>query len=470
MSKITKPTKTVRRHRDAPANWQFRARPDGTGKPRWIPSPTLRKAGWKPRDLKDATGAFLSEGLSRDAARAINHQVEAWRAGRLVAAEFAAMAPEGAAETVGSVLPQAVDRLSIGRLIDAFVGVRDPATGEWKDASREFAKLKPSTQRGYRTSLKRGVDTLAGFVVLPAADDPDALDRYTLAVATVRASKVTILQPAETPTGMVNLLYTAYWALHDKAGVHQAYAVLAAWSAFLKWAQKHQSASIRRSWAAEVSRDTPPGRIRPLTWPEVKALVTAADAMGLPSIGDAVVLGVDLSWSQVDRLSLTWDRLKDGRAFTGADGRQKTGRVGGTPLTILGRARVARILERQRAMPARPTHVLWCELTDRPWQGAHYRSKFADVRAEAAKACPSLLVGPASDPAKGAGDADLRDTAFTWMKNAGLSDDGIASRTLQSRKHIGELGDAAYGEIGPEISDPAMRQFEAYLNKIGAVL
>ena len=38
------------------------------------------------------------------------------------------------------------------------------------------------------------VDTLAGFVVLPAKDDPDTLDRYDLAVATVRASKVTALE------------------------------------------------------------------------------------------------------------------------------------------------------------------------------------------------------------------------------------------------------------------------------------
>ena len=467
---MSKVQNRVRRHADAPANWQWRPRPDGSGRPRWIPSPTLRKAGWKPRDLKDATGAFLSEGLSRDAARAINAQVAAWRAGQLVSADVAAIAPPGAAEAAGAVLPQAVDRLSIGRLLDAYQGVHDPRARAWSGAAREFDKLKPSTRAAYRKSLKRLVDTLAGFAVLPDADDPDALDRYTLAVATVRASRVTILQPAETPTGMVNLLYDAYWGLHDKAGVHQAYAVLAAASAWLKWCQKHQSATVRRSWAAEVSRDTPPGRIRPLTWPEVRALVEAADAMGLPSIGDAVVLGIDLSWSQIDRLSLTWDRLKDGRAFTGVEGRQKTGRVGGTPLTALGRTRVAAILERQRAMAARPTHVLWCELSERPWEGDHYRKQFARVRARAALACPSLLVGPGSDPAKGAGDADLRDTAFTWMKNAGLSDDGIASRTLQSRKHIGELGDAAYGEIGPEISDPAMRQFDAYLSRIGAVL
>ena len=309
---------------------------------------------------------------------------------------------------------------------------------------------------------------LAGFVVLPDPADPDAMAAYALATARVRASRVHILQPTETAHGMVNMLYTTYQALYARAGQHQAYAVLAAASAWLKWCQRHQSDTIRRSWASEVGRVTPQGRVRPLTWPEVQALIQAADAMGLPSIADAVILGVDLSWSQADRLALTWDRLKKGRAFTGREGRQKTGRVGGTPLTIMGRTRLAAIIARQRAMPARPTHVLWCELTNAPWSGDLYRKQFARVRASAAVDCPSLLAGPPNDPTKGAGDADLRDTAFTWMKNAGLSDDGIASRTLQGRQHIAQLGDQAYGEIGPAIADPAMRLYEAYLQKIGA--
>lgn len=467
---MTKPTKPrrYRRHGDAPANWQFRPRPDGTGRPRWIPAPGLRKAGWRARDLKDEQGAFLSEGLSRDLAREINAAVDAWRRGELVPAAFADIAPEGAAEQAETARPVAVDRLSIGRLLDAYFDSRE-FQGSPDNRGQQVGGLKPSTQRSYRTSLKRLVDTLAGFVALPAKDDPDALDRYDMAVAIVRASKVTTFAPSETDQGVVDLLYTAYWKLHAHVGKHQAYAVLAAASAWLAWCRRHQSRSIQ-NWAAEVRRDTPPGRIRPWTVEEFKTMVATADAMGLPSIGDAIVLGLDLSWSQVDRLSLTWDRLKNGRALTGVDGRQKTGRVGGTPLTSLGRARVAQIIERQRAMPAKPTHVLWCEATGKPWQGDFYRKQFAEVRAEAAKTCPSLLIGPPSDPDKGAGDADLRDTAFTWMKNAEINDDGIASRTLQSRKHIAQLGDANYGEIGPEIADRAGRQFDAYLIKSGVVL
>lgn len=450
MTKTASPRR-FRRRTDAPANWQFRA-----GRPRWIPSPALRRAGWRARDLKDGAGAFLSEGLSRDAARDINAAVAAWRRGEPVPPAFASIAPEGAAVEGGAALPQALDRLAIGRLLDAFFESRE-FLGAVDARGVVSGGLKPSTQRGYRTSLKRMVDTLAGYVVLPDRSDPAALAAYEHAVATVRAARASILAPAETAAGMTNLLYDAYWALHAHAGKHQAYAVLAAASAWLKWCQKHQSSTIRRSWASEVSRDTPPGRVRPWTVEEFKAMVAAADRLGLQSVGDSIVLGLDLSWSLVDRLKMTHATLPGDRATAA---RSKTGRVGGTPLTSLGRARMAMVRERHDAMDAHPTHVLISEATGKPYpeDGDHYRNQYAKVRAEAAKAVPSCAE---------IRDQDLRDTAFTWMKNAGLSDDGIASRTLQSRKHIADLGDAHYGEIGPEISDPAGRLFEAYLVKQG---
>lgn len=464
MSKASKPTpRRFRRHGDAPANWQYRANPDGTGRPRWIPAPGLRKAGWKARDLKDAGGAFLSEGLSRDAAREINAAVAAWRRGDPVPAAFASMAPEGAAvDGAPGLIPVAVDRLSIGKLLDAYLDSR-----EFKGATDArgvvTGGLKPSTQRGYRNSLKRLVDTLAGFVILPGKDDPDALDRYTLAVATVRAARVNILEPTETPSGMTNLLYDAYWALHAHAGQHMAYGVLAAAGAWLKWCQKHQSAAIRRGWASEVSRDTPPGRIRPWTAVEFKAMVAAADALGLHSIGDSIVLGLDLSWSLIDRLQLDWSNTANDRAFTGASGRAKTGRVGGTPFTSLGLARLGLIRDRLRKAEVQPhpdRPILISEATQAPYdtEGSHYRRQFAKVRAQAA-----LTVASCAEIR----DQDLRDTAFTWMKNAGLDDDGIASRTLQSRAHIGQLGDHHYGEIGPAIADRAMRQYDTWLINAG---
>lgn len=463
----TRKTRRYRRHSDAPANWQWRPRPDGAGRPRWIPGPGLRKAGWKGFDLKNPQGEYLSEGESRDLAREINAAVETWQRGEDIGPTFAHIAPAGAHAPEGApaVLPQATDRLSIGRLMDDF------------EASRKFkgsidargvlkGGLSPQTQANYRRALKRLVDALAGYAKLPPRHDEKQQAAYRMAVAQVRATHATVLAPVERPDGMIRLLEDAYWALHADAGHHAAHYAMAATSAWLRWCQRNVSTQIRQAWVSDVSRETPPGRIRPWTVEEFKVMVATADRMGWRSIGDSITLGLDLSWSQTDRLKLTWNRLRNNRAMTGTDGRQKTGRVGGTPLTALGRIRVAEIAARHAALPAHPTHVLICETSGKPWHRKTYGDRFAEVRAEAAKTCPSLLDDPETGH-KGAWDADLRDTAFTWMKNAGLSNDGIASRTIQGLRYIADLSDTSYGEIGPEIADPAARLYETYLRKVG---
>jgi integrase len=441
MTKTTKSAVRRQRPRGAfPAGWT-----PHRGRWRWLPSPTLRRAGWRPVDLRDPkTGDWLSEGQSLDRARWIVAQVAAWRRGEVIPADCAAFAPAGSCDAGPAVLPVATDRLSIGKLLEAY------------QASPEFARLKPKTQFGYRHDLKRLVDALAGFAQLPDKSDPDALARHEFATALVKSKPVSILAPAETATGMVNLLYDAYWALHDKGGPHRAYQSMAAAGAWLTWCGRFQSASVV-NWTRTVRRDTPPGRIRVLSWDEVKALVQAADRLGLPEIGDSIVLGVDLSWSQTDRLHLTWDRLRNDVADTGQTGRRKTGRRGGAPLTALGLARVAEIRARQADMDAKPLHVIWSARLGGPMNhddGSFYRKRFAEVRAEAAKACPSVA---------DATDADLRDTAFTWMEEAGLDDTLKASRTLQSRANMKQLADRHYGEIGPALSDEARRRYDAHL-------
>lgn len=447
------PKKRQRARRDVPMGWTWR-----DGRPRWIPSPTLRGQGWKGCDLKDKAGAWLGRGASLERAADIAAVVAGWRLDQAIDPAFADIAPAGSIAVRDAALVKP-DRLSIGALIDAFL------------ASDELAQKAQGTRRDYRGKLKRLVDVLAGHVVLPAAGDVEAKAAYAAAVAQVRLELVTTLAPVETEDGLVDLLHLAYWKLNKQVGKHQAYGVMAAASAWLAWCRERQSRSIR-NWAAEIRRETPPGRINPLSWDVFKALVEAADRLGEFSMGDAIVLGVDLSWSQVDRLALKWDRVKEGRCMTA---RQKTGRVGGTPLTDLGLTRLAKIQARQAAMAAQPTHVLWCEERWRtahrakpalirqagPWNEDFYRKVFAKVREEAAKLCPE---------ASTATDADLRDTAFTWAKEAELTDDGIASRTLQSRKNIAQLGDNHYGAIGPAIADPARDKLNAYYRAKGMVL
>lgn len=430
-----------------PAGWTWR-----DGRPRWIPSPTLRRAGWRAMDLKDRDGRFLARGASIDAAAAIVAAVDAWRGGRPVPTAQASIAPTGAL-AAGPPAP-AKDRLSIGALADAWL------------ASEEFARRAPGTQRDYRGKLKRLLDVLAGFVALPAPDDKAGKARHAAAVAQVRASSIFVLEPADTGAGISDPLHKAYWTLHGKAGVAQAAGVMAVASVWLTWCRKRQSRAVA-NWAADVSRETPPGRIRTATWDELQALVAAADKLAMPHVGDAVILGVDLSWSEVDLLALTWPRVAGDRAVTGEGGRIKTGRVGGTPLLpSLGVKRLAVIRARNQAAGVEPTHVVHlprqrARKRTAAADGHLFRKHYAKVRAEAAKACPSVA---------DLQFADLRDTGFSLGRAAGFTDDMTASRSLQSRKNIQQLGDRHYGEIGPDIADQGAVLLEAYVQKLGVKL
>ena len=177
-----------------------------------------------------------------------------------------------------------------------------------------------------------------------------------------------LLPPAFGQSGSFEI-ERAYDALRADAGEAMAHGVLACVSAWLGWCVKK-----RRVWptnpAALVTRRAPAGRIVTWSWPELVALVRAAEAASLPSIADAIVLAVDLSWSQQDLLALTWGQISD-------DGhvkhrRIKTGVAGNPPLLAIGRARLAEIRERWADAKVRPTHVLVCEMTGNRWEPARH--------------------------------------------------------------------------------------------------
>ncbi|WP_298161084.1 hypothetical protein [Brevundimonas sp.] len=469
MAKRPAPSKTAyRRHGDLPAYFQFR-----NGRPAWIPSQGLRDAGWKRFDLKDAEGEYLSQGAAIDQAALINDAVGQWREGRSVPMAHAAYAPAGACGD-SPTIRRAEDRLSIGALMDAWCGVTAPFKGGQKTIvlkppSDKFAELRESTQREYRSKMKRLLDVMAGYVDPPGSDATEA-ERlaYHRAVAETRSESIFALQADEDDDGVNDPLREIYSVLRKKAGPNMAVGTLVVTGVWLNWCRAHKTRRIQ-NWAAEVDRSKPSGRIRVLNWAEIHALIAAAEAMDRPSIADAVILGLDLSWSQADRLALTWNRVttdENGRtrALTRSVltdgpkaerlGRAKTGRIGGTPFLSIGLTRIAEIRARQQKMDAHPTHVLWCETTGAPWNASHFRHTFADVRALAAKSVPSVA---------DATDQDLRDTAITFCRRAGLSIDETCARSLQSRRRVLDLWDESYGEIGPEIADGGADRMNEWL-------
>lgn len=448
------PKRKIRSHGQLPAGWTWR-----DGRPRWKASPTLRKAGWRDRDLKDGAGLWLARGPSIEAAEAIVAGVAAWREGEPVPAALAAVAPQGATEK-GRGPKGSPDPRSIGVLLDAYLD------------SREFKRrIGERTQPEYRSKLKRLVDVLSGWPIPPEKDQPAAA--YLEAVADTRAATVDVLLPPAFGEPGEALLKTAYWLLRDKVGHHMANGVLAVASAWLEWCVTERRA-IHINPARLVSREETEGRIRPGTVEELQALIAAAQALGWISIADSIILGVDLSWNQNDRLNLTWAMISpEGRC---KKIRRKTGRMMETPLLdSLGKPRLAAIAARQRAAKGEGVTallkgpVLLCEGTGALWEPSYYRRRFREVRALAVAGDPARGLEPCPSVAD-LTDQDLRDTAVTFAYEAGLDEQEIASRTGHSLKRIRDILDKHYGEITRAVGDRGAKKLNDWMAAKGVTL
>ncbi|MGH6956929.1 MAG: hypothetical protein ACREEW_09740, partial [Caulobacteraceae bacterium] len=315
---------------------------------------------------------------------------------------------------------------SIGALVDAFRA----------DPRPRRRALGEATRADYRSKLKRLLETIA------------AAQRTS--VETLRAQPVALLLQPAPGSGRPFLLAEAYEMLIDEAGEHMAHGTLAVASAWLSWVQKKKNL-LPVNPAMSVARSTPEGRIVVFDWPEVVDLVRAAEALGLASIGDAVVLAVDLSWSQQDLLALTWGQVgKEGHV---RHRRIKTGVAGNPMLLAVGRERMAAVKARWTGAKVQPAHVLICEETGRPWRSRLFQEAFAHVRAWAAAERPSL----ASKQFR-----DLRDTAVTYAQEAGLTVEEICSRTLHDPKRAADVIRKHYGALRQDLADKAAHTLDAH--------
>jgi hypothetical protein len=364
-----------------------------------MPSPARRKAGWRAADLKDAYGRWLGRGEAIARAEEIARAVGAWGAGQPVAPAFQALAPKGAA--LGGRVAGA-GAASIGALIDAFLADPTPRT----------TTLAPKTVADYTSKLRRLVGVMAASQGQPA----DVL----------RSLHVAVLMPPPPGSGDPFLLDDGYRLLRPAAGEHMAHGCMLAASAWLSWVvnRKHL---LPFNPCAQVPLVQPKGRIVIYEWDELRALAAAAEQLGLASIADAVVLGVDLSWSQQDLLALTWRQISESGHI--AHRRIKTGVLGNPPLLAIGRARLKLIKARGReagavaALGTSLAPVIVCESTGRAWGADHFRHAFADVRSLAARLAPGVAAKQFRD---------LRDTAITLASEAGLDADDISTRSAHA--------------------------------------
>ena len=429
-----KPSRRQRRRGDLPAGFQWR-----DGRPRWVPSPTRRKQGWRGVDLQDAWKRWLAKGPAIERAQAIVEAVEAWAAGQAVPSQFAAFAPKGA--DVRGAAKGDLNPRSVGALLDAYRGDKERGV----IACNQFRDLSPRTQADYRNKLNRFLEVLVG------SNDPKK-------IAAGRALSIDHLLPPPAGEGEFELL-RAYELLRTEAGDAMASGVHACVSAWLGWCVRHKN--IWPSNPAElVRRKTPEGRIVVYDWPELVALVRQAEAVGLASIADAIILAVDLSWSQQDLLALTWGQVSADNKVKHR--RIKTGVAGNPPLLKIGRERIKQIRARWTAQNAAPTpevHVLICELTGKPWAADTFRHKFSEIRDHVAKEFPSIADKQFRD---------LRDTAITYCVDAGIEQvEQICSRTLHSPTRASAVISKHYGAIRQAVADKAAKTLDAHFEKMG---
>lgn len=421
-ARAPRPVRRQRGHGLLPAGFAWR-----DGRPIWNPSPTRRKQGWRALPLKDQWGNWLTRGAAIERAQAITEAVTAWSAGDDVPAAFLAIAPSGANPRAGEAGPRAIATL----LADYY-------------ASPKYQGLAAKTRADYASKIGRL------FVAIVGADD-------AVRLAKLKAMPIDILLPPDFGKPGCFELERAYDLLREEAGEHMAHGVLAAASAWLAWCVRK-----KRIWPSNpaelVERKTPGGRIVVFDWPEIIALVRAADALGLRSIGDAIILAVDLSWSQQDLLAMTWSQIS--ADFHAKHRRIKTGVAGNPQLLPLGVLRLKEIAGRWPDIRQRPDQVLICERSGKPWAATEFRHTFAAVRAQAVEAVklPDLA---------GKQFRDLRDTAITYGIDAGLTVEEICSRSLHEPARAQAVISKHYGAIRQGVADRAAEKLAGHFAAMG---
>ena len=221
------------------------------GRPRWEPGPRLRAAGFKGRDLKGASGGWLSLDAAVEAAQALNAEVAAWR-------DSGAKKPE---------LQQPRPERTCGQLYGLWSG------------TPEFRCLAVSTQDFYavcaRQFLEEFRDIQVGALTTP-------------------------------------ILYGYWQSLYEARGHHRANAILATVRAMLSHARKRLGWIASNPASQMGLMQTDARLVMWLPW-QVEIFVMLADELGLPSVGDAVIAGLHSGQRQADVLRLPVHIFADDR-------------------------------------------------------------------------------------------------------------------------------------------------------------
>lgn len=376
------------------------------GRPRFSPSPSLRKKGHAGHDLKiqDAgTGAlrWMTPGEALDWSHAFAAKLEAERqAARQARARKKAKEAAAASKS----LPRVTRGRSytLGQLLEDF-------------NINGTKRLAPATRRLY-SELRKMIE----------AEAP-------LAYAT---EAVAISRPA---------LIGLYEQLLERRGVSMSYHGIQYIRNVYNWAIDREKVSCGNP-AARIKVEKPGARIRVITPAEFLHLVATSDRLGMGDIGDMITWGVLGCQRAGDRLAMEQTFIHDGRMELT---QQKTGKD--------VRVRISRHIHARLA--ARPLgnrkHVIIHSESLDPLAYSTYAQRWRRVRAEAVKTMPKL---------KGLQDRDFRDTSISWMGLAGCTQFEVMA--VSGHGHTDETKVLAhYLELNKSLADKAIEKLDRWLDR-----
>jgi hypothetical protein len=346
---------------------------------------------------------------------------------------------------------------------------------DWFASIEKAGELSPKTIASYKKNK-------AALLYKPrsraerAAEKPLEIEPFVLA-------RVTAIEEPEV---------VAYYNYQKaKRGHHMALAIVATLSAAFTWGKLNPYWRTRDNPALKLDLARPDGRVVFYLDHELRALLAAADHLRRPSIGDAILLGLFTAQRQGDRLELEDAGLVNGRRVFK---QSKTGVIVEVPETGRLKERLEQAAERRAAIALRLEQkehqrakaIIVNESTGRAWQQDDYRHWFSEVRRTAyegvidymatAKAqaqgknepvykiepTPSLMIAEGNFKR----DQDLRDTAVTWLANAGCSLLEICAITGHSPASAQTIM-KHYLSLGRELADAGIAKLEAWMQREG---
>lgn len=393
----------------------FVEKPGAAGAPPrffWQPTTALRAAGWQQSRLaagSPLTGEALRLAAATEA-EAINARLDRWRAGDATAG------PDGGRQAAGGPagLPgnePGTGRARPGSVADLIADYR---------AGRRYQKLSPRTAKDY--------------------------DRYLALIRDWAGPEA-----AASITGeMVDDLLGEIAARSQRTAQYIAQVGSACWNHGLR--RDRFRLGLNPFARAGLGQTAEKG----LLWPAaaIAAFAATADAMGLPSIGDAVLLNSWLGQRQGDILAMRRDQWRAGQIWITQN---KTRARVALPLGLNPalKARLDAALARGAARNPAPATILYSERLGRAYDEHHFRDLFAEVRASLAAVTPSFpledhlqlpegevaaLIDAGQDarqvPTSALQYMHLRHTAVTAMFTAGATEGQIAAVTGHSLKTV----------------------------------